>query len=364
MTGHRYILKGYIKLIVIALGVLLSSCVKTIHEYPITTSSLVRVQIEVDRTPAPLYKILDNTITGKPTLHTVTEWASMTTKASQDYTVETLNSFVQTKAIDGWTVRLVWELYQADQLVLEGKMVLKELVDNPIFRLELPIPGGEYTLLAWADYVPVGTADDVYFNTENLQYVLTDNIKRLQCTNNEERDSFCAAIPLSVEVPDYSMEIQQFYGVLTRPQGRYVILSDDYADYSKLTNTPVEDNESTISYPSFINTGYNVMKGRPNDSSVKLKYTYTPALYIFENNTCAQVGDDYSFVNGEESVILTNVEITHKKTGYVSNFENTQIPLYANKLTIVIGNYLTGKTSSGGFEISDGFEDEIIIPLK
>lgn len=343
---------------------LLLSCVQTIHEYPETTDALVKIDLDVDRDPAALYKVLDITVKDSPQLHSLAEWSTKNTKASQDYPIELLNTFEQTKPIDGWTTRLVWELYEGDNLVNQGFEVSEELVDRPHYHLEMPLKGGNYVLLAWVDYVPSGTEEDYYFNTEDLRKVTTDNTKRAECMNNEERDCFCVAIPINVEIPRTALEVQEFAGTLIRPQGRYVILSDDYKEYIKQVNFPVEQNVSTVRYPSFINTGFNVMTGRPNDSSVRLEYKYIPTLYEFKNNTCVLVAEDYSFVNGSESIIVADLEIKNQRTDYVSNFDNTQIPLYANKLTVIIGNYLTLKSDTGGFSISDEFEDEIVIPIR
>lgn len=354
-----------LRIIPLILGlVLASACVQTIHEYPKTSDALVKVDIVVDRTPAQLYKVLDVTNQNTPKLHTLSEWTLANTKASQAYSEDVLKAFVGAKVSQGWTIRLVWELYEGETLMKEGVEVLPELVDEPVFHLEFPIKGGNYSLLAWADYVPVDTSEDYYFETSDLRKVLCDNTKRAECKNNEERDCFCSMIPIRVEVPIAALDVQQFHGTLIRPQGRYVILSDDYADYIKLVDVPVENNISTIKYPGFINTGFNVLTGKPNDSSVRLEYLYKPTLYEFKNNTCVLVGEDYSFVNGSESVIMTSLEISNQSTGYTSQYVDTQIPLYANKLTVIIGNYLTVKSQSEGIGISEGFDDEIIIPLS
>lgn len=347
--------------VLMATLLMLVGCDKTIHEYPSYPTSPVRVHLEVDRTPAQLHTIIDNTVKGKTVICSAEKWTETNTKTARDYTLDALNSFVSTKSIDGWTIRLALELYYKDRLLLKGKSVKKELEQNPVFDLEYDLPPGDYTLLTWADYVPKGTSEDYHFITENLRQVRTDNDKRLECSNNEQRDCFCCVIPLKVAQSERRLNEQHFSGVLTRAQGRYVILSDDYNDYLQMSDVKIEENISTVFFPSFVNSAYDVMIGCPNDASVGLKYYYTPSVYSYEGKLSALVAEDYSFVSGAESVITANISIGHKGSNYQSNYNDLSIPLYPNKLTVVIGSYLTSKSSSGGVKIDDNFSGEIII---
>lgn len=339
------------------LAVLLcAACHPTIHEHPDDDHLEVTLQLTVDNHEPELYMVVDYT-EDTPTLTTVAQ------------TARSGNLITRTLDPASWQVHIVWELHsgtladvKAGQSVLISKgTVATELQEQPTHSVVADITAGRYTLLAWADYTPTGTDEDWFYDTADMANIRCDLERRTACTDNDQRDCFQTAFEFSVSGGCMADGKQFFSATLTRPQGRYVVLATDYDKYLQLTSRPVADNRAYLTYPSYINTGFTVPGQRPNESTRGVEYTLTPALTEFEGQTVVRTADDYSFVNGDVSYVTLDMKITNPDLGQLSSCSGINIPLYADRLTVVIGKFLTDNSNHGGLSIDDNFDDEITI---
>lgn len=268
-----------------------------------------------------------------------------------------------------WQVHIVWELHKGSLAdVKDGTSTLiaretetTELQEQPVITAAANLPAGAFTLLAWADYSPVDTDGDWFYDTTDMENIRCDIEKRGLCNDNDLRACFGTAFEFSVSGGCLADGWQFFNTKLTRPQGRYVVLATDYDKYRQLTDMPIGDNSLALTYPSYINTGFTVPEQRPNEGTRGVQYKQRPTLTEFDGQTVVRTGDDYSFVNGEVSHVTLDMKVTSPDLGQLSANSGINIPLFADRLTVFIGNFLTDDSKQGGLTVDDSFDDETTI---
>lgn len=350
-----------------ALLIAVASCDSTIHEYPDQDTASVTIDMFIDIDPPQIYRIVDYS-SGTPETYTSEEWARRSGVAAAAY----LQPFTESRVIDPaqWDLHLVWEIYNGDsnaikegnaRLIRRRSQILSAEDPAPGYSVQIDMPEGEYTLLAWADYTPAGTTGDYFYDTSNMEYIYTDIYLRKTCPDNDQRDSFAEMYEFTVPEVRYVGESQMYTATLTRPQGSYVVLAADYAKYLELTDRPITEYGVALSYPSYVGVGYSVVEERTTASETGLEYSFVPRLYTFDGEETVCIAYDYSFVNKDVSHVQLDADIRHTSGARLIALESMDIPLYADKLTVVIGDFLTGGDNSGGIIIDEGFGDEEII---
>ncbi|MBE6313999.1 MAG: hypothetical protein E7079_03475 [Bacteroidales bacterium] len=358
--------------LILALG--MTSCCETIHEYPDEGRAAVSLTMNVRNLAPEIYTVVDYTIdNANPGIFGIDEWRSLESRAFDAPQFERYYLGENKIASNEWNLRLVWEIYYGTNeevrigrgdLIERKVQLIDAAIELPSYTTEIDLPAGTYTLLAWADYVPVGTEDDHFYDTQNMSAIKSDLVLREDCQDNDLRDCFARTYEFRIENVKYLGEPRHYETTLTRPQGRYVVLATDYKDYLDLSNVPVEQNSVDCFYPTFLNVGYSIPEARPNLSASQIGYKFTPMRYIFDEKEMVSLGDDYSFVNGKESHLILNLTVTNPQGNEISKNENIDIPIYPDKLTIVLGRFLANSGNSGGLGIDDRFENEIVIKFK
>ena len=358
--------------LILALG--MTSCCETIHEYPDEGRAAVSLTMNVRNLAPEIYTVVDYTIDNtNPGIFGIDEWRSLESRTFDAPQFERYYLGENKIASNEWNLRLVWEIYYGSNeevrigrgALIERKVQLIDAaIELPSYTTEIELPAGTYTLLAWADYVPIGTEEDHFYDTQNMSAIKSDLVLREDCQDNDLRDCFARTYEFRIENVKYLGEPRHYETTLTRPQGRYVVLATDYKDYLDLSNIPVEQNNVDCFYPTFLNVGYSIPEARPNLSASQIGYKFTPMRYVFDEKEMVSLGDDYSFVNGKESHLILNLTVMNPQGNEISKNENIDIPIYPDKLTIVLGRFLANSGNSGGLGIDDKFENEIVIKFK
>lgn len=349
----------------------LTGCHATIHEHPDAGNASVTLTMRVKTAGPELYQIIEYTGNSRVT-YKAKEYQFPNSRFD---IASKLSEYLSQNAIDlnKWRMRLVWELYNGTredikhgraQLVQRDTVGIDYRMEMPDHTINFKVPAGQYTLLAWSDFVPNNTLEDYYYDTQDMDALVSDRELRLNCLDNDQRDCFAQCYDFTIERVDYAGQERYYETTLYRPQGRYVVLATDYDKYQELSYAPVETNTSCISYPSFVNVGYSILEQRPNESATGLSYEFTPILYEFGEQVTACIADDYSFVNGSVSHVHINISVLNEHGNQLSFNRDIDIPLYADKLTVVIGRFLATSGGSGGISIDDKFEDEIVVPYS
>ena len=358
--------------LILALG--MTSCCETIHEYPDEGRAAVSLTMNVRNLAPEIYTVVDYTIDNtNPGIFGIDEWRSLESRTFDAPQFERYYLGENKIASNEWNLRLVWEIYYGSNeevrigrgdLIERKVQLIDAAIELPSYTTEIELPAGTYTLLAWADYVPVGTEEDHFYDTQNMSAIKSDLMLREDCQDNDLRDCFARTYEFRIENVKYLGEPRHYETTLTRPQGRYVVLATDYKDYLDLSNIPVEQNNVDCFYPTFLNVGYSIPEARPNLSASQIGYKFTPMRYVFDEKEMVSLGDDYSFVNGKESHLILNLTVMNPQGNEISKNENIDIPIYPDKLTIVLGRFLANSGNSGGLGIDDKFENEIVIKFK
>ena len=358
--------------LILALG--MTSCCETIHEYPDEGRAAVSLTMNVRNLAPEIYTVVDYTIDNtNPGIFGIDEWRSLESRTFDAPQFERYYLGENKIASDEWNLRLVWEIYYGSNeevrigrgdLIERKVQLIDAAIELPSYTTEIELPAGTYTLLAWADYVPIGTEEDHFYDTQNMSAIKSDLVLREDCQDNDLRDCFARTYEFRIENVKYLGEPRHYETTLTRPQGRYVVLATDYKDYLDLSNIPVEQNNVDCFYPTFLNVGYSIPEARPNLSASQIGYKFTPMRYVFDEKEMVSLGDDYSFVNGKESHLILNLTVMNPQGNEISKNENIDIPIYPDKLTIVLGRFLANSGNSGGLGIDDKFENEIVIKFK
>lgn len=357
---------------ILALG--MTSCCETIHEYPDEGRAAVSLTMNVRNLAPEIYTVVDYTIDNtNPGIFGIDEWRSLESRTFDAPQFERYYLGENKIASNEWNLRLVWEIYYGSNeevrigrgdLIERKVQLIDAAIELPSYTTEIELPAGTYTLLAWADYVPIGTEEDHFYDTQNMSAIKSDLMLREDCQDNDLRDCFARTYEFRIENVKYLGEPRHYETTLTRPQGRYVVLATDYKDYLDLSNIPVEQNNVDCFYPTFLNVGYSIPEARPNLSASQIGYKFTPMRYVFDEKEMVSLGDDYSFVNGKESHLILNLTVMNPQGNEISKNENIDIPIYPDKLTIVLGRFLANSGNSGGLGIDDKFENEIVIKFK
>ena len=358
--------------LILALG--MTSCCETIHEYPDEGRAAVSLTMNVRNLAPEIYTVVDYTIDNtNPGIFGIDEWRSLESRTFDAPQFERYYLGENKIASNEWNLRLVWEIYYGSNeevrigrgdLIERKVQLIDAAIELPSYTTEIELPAGTYTLLAWADYVPIGTEEDHFYDTQNMSAIKSDLVLRENCQDNDLRDCFARTYEFRIENVKYLGEPRHYETTLTRPQGRYVVLATDYKDYHDLSNIPVEQNNVDCFYPTFLNVGYSIPEARPNLSASQIGYKFTPMRYVFDEKEMVSLGDDYSFVNGKESHLILNLTVMNPQGNEISKNENIDIPIYPDKLTIVLGRFLANSGNSGGLGIDDKFENEIVIKFK
>lgn len=359
----------FICILLLLFAVVTTGCHDTIHEHPDEGCASITLTMNVKKSGPELYKVIEYVGNERHEYHAM-DYELPNTRSNL---AQTMAEFLAKNSIDldDWDLRLVWELYDGSRddikngdarLISRDCAIIDYNADAPSHTISFDAPSGQYTLLAWADFVPKGTKEDYYYDTEDLNQLMSDLERRRNCLDNDQRDCFSQAYDFVIEDVAYEGQTRHYETTLIRPQGRYVVLATDYEKYKSLTDIPVEENAVKVNYPSFVNVGYTVVEQRPNDGMPGLSYVLSPMTYDFDGNEMVCVADDYSFVNGDVSYVNINMAVYNPYDALLSTNKNIEIPLYADRLTVVIGRFLATSTGSGGINMDDGFEDEFVIP--
>jgi len=276
-------------------------------------------------------------------------------------------------ALDGdrWELHLKYEVYAATAEEVSRGLVTPILRRDVAYRadtcrpahdVELEVPSGPVTVVAVAYIVPAGTDGDWFFRTTPLYTLVCNEDKRQGEHDNVYRDCFAVGQEFRVEPTGIDGNVQHLSATLTRPQGRYMVLADDYETYLGLAGTGLGNATAHIHYPTYINAAYSVLSRRPIASSFDFGYDFAPSLVYADGFPYVRLGDDWSFVSGERSNFNVNISVRDKDDGHtISHNPGILVPVFPGRVTLVVGHWLTETSEGGGVSVDPDFTDEIVI---
>lgn len=368
----------------------LSACHDTIHIHPweeradnekaVLTfridNSTPQLGAVVDYTVTPPVIIYSDDLPGATPAHTRTgEYAgTLGTVVERARSLADAFDEIAPYVLDGdkWELHLKYEVYAATARQVRDGGVRPVYGDEVTYRADVACPGqdvevelpfGTVTVVAVACFTPAGVDGDWFYRTEPLYNLICDIEKRQGEHDNVYRDCFVVGQEYRIEPTGIKDNVQQVTATLTRPQGRYMVIADDYETYLHIGGAGITDAVSRIWYPSYINTAYSVLDRLPIASSFNFGYDVTPSLAYAGGMPYVRLGDDWSFVNGDRSNFNIDITVSDRNDGRVIN-SNTgvRVPVFPGRVTLVVGNWLTTVNDGGGGVVIDpDFNNEIVI---
>lgn len=322
--------KNYISILVYTLCcILVNSC--DIHQFPVQPKDVEFVlNLDFD-TEMPLYKVVDYDMTvksGSPEQQYDVRYLVNVYDAEVEDTREALYSFAFTK----------------DEV--------SELNNS----LTLTLQKGNYRFLVWTDYVLQGSEEDLHYNTSKFEYIsLTEGE---HSGSNDARDAFTGS--LEQEVTEEYAEATVY---MSRPMAKFNFISTDLQDFlgrvmeapsNMARNVGIGDYKVVFRYNGFMPSAYNNHTAKPTDSATGVSFESTMSQ-IDENEV--EMGFDYVFTNGQETVVSVAVEVYDVDGTMLSRSKAFDVPLVRSKLTTVKARFLTSD-AQGGVVVDPGYQGD------
>lgn len=339
----------------LVLGVL-GACDATIHEYPNPKKASVVVELNADRSAPGYYKQVVYDYDGNAK---VTDLDPM---PASDY--------IPDENVD---LRFIVEIYNTPpgkagkQVLPFARRVVSTSKDKtaPQDTVHFELPDGNYTVLAWGDYVPEGSRDDWHFETSTLTGV--EEKKPEGFARNERKDAAAGnqtfAVDFTLSPSGYASNTVPVF--MKRASGRFHLIANDLKEFVE-AGGEVEKLQVKIVYRQYVSTGYNVATQQPNRFVQTRSYNTLP-------NKEATPGEDsvlllaYDYIlasTGKEDHVMVDIHVYDAENNEINYYEGVDVPLCRNRETMVYGPFLTKKKGTGGIGVDDNFDGEHTVVVK
>lgn len=253
-----------------------------------------------------------------------------------------------------YSLRCVAELYikGSDKLAFHRPLSVALQTDGTCL-VELQAPAGDYDLYLWTDYARADAPQaDTYYHTESLK-AITINTEPGYTANTDAKDA-AYFTQTGISLTETGAEIE---AELQRPLAKYRLIATDVEEYRKLREKdiakfpPLEELTVMISYNGYFPSGFNATSGKPNSAVGGI--TYSSALpSVPQDEKEVQIGSDWVFVNGTESLVNVAIQVLNKQGEVISRIENTAIAYRRNYNTTIKGGFLTAGQSGGNIQVN------------
>lgn len=347
----------------VCLLLLIGGCDATIHEYPVPQETLVVLEPNVSRMQPAYHKLVSYDENGQCTVSVMEE------TTAQAYQPE-----------EGYVMRIIADVYEGrmDERSDERNRVCRRVIiaDKdalpPQDTLHVRLPGGNYYVLAWADYVRKGEEADWHY--------LTDTLTRINANldtypdNSHHRSSAAGFQAFDV---DYNLSQEGYPMVksevltsrtipinMTRPSGRYRVVALDYEEFVRTGGKPEEMTVKVI-YKQYVSVGYNVATAEPNRFISTYSFNIRPSDIRYEGKKEASLFGDYLFTaSSGETNVLADFYFFDALGHEISHCQNIEIPLKRDHETVIAGYFLTHSLGQGDdVSIDDKFDGEFVVEI-
>ena len=234
---------------------------------------------------------------------------------------------------ENYDQRFILEVYDGENYTNLAYREVKTVKVGEKTSFDVRLLAKKYTFALWADFVENGSTDDNLYSTENGLDEVT--VKSGRSAGQEIADAYCHSEEIDLTEGSLSKPI-----TLTRPFGKIRLVStDDAVNYTAPGSVTV-----TYGTDILVPTGYNVLTGEAyGENTAAGGYTFTPyqeevSAGGTERGKLYILGIDYIIASKSATSVSFDVEVDNNGTRSVTN-----IPVSANKLTTVIGNFYTNE---------------------
>ncbi|MCD8387843.1 MAG: FimB/Mfa2 family fimbrial subunit [Bacteroidales bacterium] len=237
--------------------------------------------------------------------------------------------------------------------------------------IEVEIDPGNYNVLVWTDYVPVGTTDDYHYITSDFSEITLSTEREHQgCEQYRDafKGSYMPYVP-SGETTEITIELE-------RPMAKFYFIANDlreFADYmAKLDGRSVpepfdsraeidtERYQVVFRYAAYMPCVFNIFTDHPADSRQGVSFKGQMRLIDTEE---MELGFDYVFTNGIDTSVAVAVDIYDTDGTLLARSDAINVPLKRSHYTEVRGPFLTSR-SNESVAINPEFDGEFNIEIK
>lgn len=357
--------KKHHKVALLLLGFLglLSSCDRTIHEYPRPLSSLVIIEPHLDLSLPLYYKEVVYNEKWQRTEYLLSPLPAMNYTPSKEY-----------------STRLIVDIYnQSTGSIHQEKLIERRIVElegnsiSPKDTLHMYLNDGNYSILAWADYVLKGDLRGTYYDAHTLlnihsifQNFPADRNLKSAATGQQQ---FVLDLNLGPEgyplLPNMGIQTSRTIPVrLSRSLGRYRIVASDYSSFIR-DGGNLEGATVKVVYQQYVSVGYNALTEEPNEFISSYSFTTSVLQEPSEREGEITLLGDYLFTSlDKEDTVIADLYFYDANGKEINRCINIEIPLKRNRETVVKAPFLTQKLDNGGqVSIDENFEGEHIIEI-
>lgn len=247
---------------------------------------------------------------------------------------------------------------------LYGFTFYKDDVQDLRYRQTIAVQEGSYRLLVWVDYVKNASEEDLYYDTKDFSRI--ELLGEDHVANTVAKDVFIGEADIeAVRFGSYAEPVKALIE-LSRPVGKYVIISEDLEEFKKQQLSAgngqivnIQDFYAVITYRSYMPDAFNLTNGKPIDAHGGVSYK-SPVIETGTNEAC--LGFDYVLIP-EETTISISVAFYSKDGSLLTDTGTFDIDLKRGHVTKVIRKYLTGSIG-GGLGIDTDFKGDNNIYLN
>ncbi len=345
-----------------ALAGLLIACDATIHEYPQAGTSLVVLELNIDRTPPAYHKEIIYDEEWNRTERDLAETAALPYMPEEEYDMRIIVDIYQGNA----------ENHDLAQRVQRRILYAPNDALPPQDTLHAYLPHGNYHVLAWADYVRRDGKDGSHYQADDLAAILTDTDR--YPANTHMRSTAAGSTSFTIDftrTPEgYPLEEGRIAEsriiriLLERPSGRYRLVASDY-DLFTHTGTNPEGLSARVVYQQFVSTGFNIATGQPNRFEPSYAFGMEAPMAETTDDGSPTLAIDYVFAAQEgETNIVADLYLYDREGREVNRCQGIRIPIRRNHETVVRGHFLTRRQEAGnGVSIDEGFDGEYVVGI-
>lgn len=364
---------GKFKIMVLSLVCIagMTACDATIHEYPNPGNTHVIIEPHIDRNPPLYYKEVVYDKEWKRTVHNMEEKAALPYIPDEELAMRLFLDVYR-----GTVEENASKEGQQDFLVERRVLYLDKDALPPQDTVHIGVSGGNYYVLAWADYVHKDNPVSWHYYADTLTHVRTDiktypsDWHRRSTASGQE--SFAIdfnlgpeGYPVLLDKPDTLISSRIIPVQMARPSGRYRVIASDFADFAE-DGGNLDGCTAKVIYKQYVSVGYNVASREPN--LFISTYSFNTKL---KQDVADEVGGmflfgDYLFTSyDKEDIIMADFYFYDSEGQEINHCENIEIPLKRNHETVIRGRFLTNKTEKeGDITIDENFEGEYVVKFN
>ena len=262
-----------------------------------------------------------------------------------------------------YDLRFILEVYDGETLAYRDVQSVDENFTAATVNFNARLLAKSYTFVLWADFVNESSVENLYYNADNLKEIsYTETVRNdVNTLSTDIADAYSANKVIDLSTSSKSESIK-----LTRPFGKIRLLA---TDENIANNTEVPVSVKLDFQDAELPANFNALSG---ETSGELTVTTMNTKAVPENAQSID-GDtryEYAYLLGSIYIMASNpqgaypVNVTvysddaaSKQIGYR---EITALPVSANKLTTVVGNFYSNE---GNIEVvvEDKFGDGEVI---